>query len=180
MHLVGLGVFFSMIYWVMTGKSDSGLGLFVDGGSFVISILCPLALLVTCFGPRDVVAAFHTLCYDGKDQKSISVFRMGAGFAFGCGFLGVVMGLCIMLSSLNELAQVGPALAMALLTQFYGVMLAMLCYTAAAVISRRCENDAALAETSQRSMTGTISGSAIALGSVLIAFLGLFASAQLT
>jgi chemotaxis protein MotA len=56
--------------------------------------------------------------------KVISVLRKSAEIAPAMGLIGTLVGLVEMLGNLSEVKKIGPAMAVALLTTFYGSMLA--------------------------------------------------------
>lgn len=65
---------------------------------------------------------------DEKDQDSIKVFYSMAQFAPAFGMVGTLIGLINMLMFLSDSATLGPSMATALITTFYGVVLANLLF----------------------------------------------------
>jgi chemotaxis protein MotA len=59
-----------------------------------------------------------------RHNKSTNVLRRAAEFAPAMGLIGTLIGLVQMLSNLQDPSTVGPAMAVALLTTFYGAVLA--------------------------------------------------------
>lgn len=59
-----------------------------------------------------------------RHHKSTSVLRKAAEFAPAMGLIGTLIGLVQMLGNLDNPANIGPAMAVALLTTFYGAVLA--------------------------------------------------------
>lgn len=59
-----------------------------------------------------------------QQSKIISILRKSAEVAPAMGLIGTIIGLVQMLSSLNDMSKIGPAMAIALLTTFYGTILA--------------------------------------------------------
>ena len=57
------------------------------------------------------------------------IFESMAGYAPAYGMIGTLIGLINMLVNLNDSAALGPAMAVALVTTFYGVILANLIFT---------------------------------------------------
>lgn len=172
-RLAGLLMFVMMIYWAISSRTE--LDAFFDEGSLVVALGCPIALLIACFGWGGCSRSFEALFGGRATTEGVSFFRMGAGFCFACGFLGTVIAMVMILINTNNPTSVGPALAMALLTQLYGVFMAVLCFTASISIARRISGDSALEEASRSSMTISVAGTAIALSSVMIAFLSIMA-----
>ena len=67
---------------------------------------------------RDVQATMQ------RHARSSSVLRRMSEFAPAMGLIGTLIGLVQMLGNLSEPASIGPAMAVALLTTFYGAVLA--------------------------------------------------------
>jgi len=59
-----------------------------------------------------------------RHQKSASVLKKAAEFAPAMGLIGTLIGLVQMLGNLEDPGSIGPAMAVALLTTFYGAVLA--------------------------------------------------------
>lgn len=59
-----------------------------------------------------------------ENQKGIAVFETMGSYAPAMGLIGTLLGLVNMLGSLDDPAKVGPAMSVALLTTFYGAVLA--------------------------------------------------------
>lgn len=56
--------------------------------------------------------------------KVISILRKSAEIAPAMGLIGTLVGLVQMLGDLNDITKIGPSMALALLTTFYGAILA--------------------------------------------------------
>ncbi|MGF1630231.1 MAG: motility protein A [Kiloniellaceae bacterium] len=67
---------------------------------------------------RDAEAAF------GRHHRSAGVLRRAGEVAPAMGLIGTLIGLVQMLGSLDDPSSIGPAMAVALLTTFYGAVLA--------------------------------------------------------
>ncbi len=61
--------------------------------------------------------------------KSANVYRRAAEVAPAMGLIGTLIGLIQMLANLNDPASIGPAMAIALLTTFYGAILATMVFS---------------------------------------------------
>lgn len=59
-----------------------------------------------------------------ENQKSIAIFETMGNYAPAMGLIGTLLGLVNMLGSLDDPSRVGPAMSVALLTTFYGAILA--------------------------------------------------------
>lgn len=63
-----------------------------------------------------------------RHNVSISVFNRLGGCAPAFGLIGTLIGLVQMLSTLNDPSAIGPAMAVAIITTFYGALLANLLF----------------------------------------------------
>jgi len=87
-----------------------------------------LALDITVDGQKaaDVKRILETETHNSFDRsmRAVQVFETMGNYAPAMGLIGTLIGLIQMLSSLQDVARVGPAMALALVTTFYGAMLA--------------------------------------------------------
>ena len=74
-----------------------------------------------------------------KPLATLATIRM---IASACGILGILVGLVNMLSNLDDPASIGPAMAVALLTPMYGIIIAELIVGPAMgrLNARRCDD----------------------------------------
>ena len=63
-----------------------------------------------------------------RNHASVKVLRRGAEFAPAMGLIGTLIGLVTMLGNLDDPSTIGPSMAVALLTTFYGALLANLVF----------------------------------------------------
>ncbi|MFQ5515189.1 MAG: motility protein A [Myxococcota bacterium] len=63
-----------------------------------------------------------------RHQRGQQIFRFMASTAPAMGMIGTLIGLVNMLQSLDDPSSIGPAMAVALLTTFYGAVLAFLIF----------------------------------------------------
>ncbi len=91
-----------------------GISMVVDGtpGEEVENIL-----------RRDITATIQ------RHAKSTSILRRAAEFAPAMGLIGTLIGLVQMLGSLDDPSTIGPSMAVALLTTFYGAVLANMVFS---------------------------------------------------
>lgn len=66
----------------------------------------------------------ETFAISTMHMNSINILRRAAEVSPAMGLIGTLVGLVQMLGNLNNPATIGPAMALALLTTFYGAMLA--------------------------------------------------------
>lgn len=79
-----------------------------------------------------------------RHAKSTSVLRKMAEFSPAMGLIGTLIGLVQMLGNLSDPSAIGPAMAVALLTTFYGAVLANLVFLPLAAKLERNSQDEAL------------------------------------
>lgn len=85
-----------------------------------------IGLVVDGATPEDVenVMAQEQTAIQGRHAKSSSILRKAAEVAPAMGLIGTLVGLVQMLGQLDNPSAIGPAMAVALLTTFYGAVLA--------------------------------------------------------
>ncbi|MEE8394004.1 MAG: MotA/TolQ/ExbB proton channel family protein [Rhodospirillales bacterium] len=72
---------------------------------------------------RDIMATIQ------RHNKSTSILRRAAEFAPAMGLIGTLIGLVQMLGNLDDPSTIGPSMAVALLTTFYGAVLANMVFS---------------------------------------------------
>jgi chemotaxis protein MotA len=78
-----------------------------------------------------------------RHANGADVFRRAAEISPGMGLIGTLIGLVQMLSNLDDPATIGPSMAVAVLTTFYGAILATMVFTPmAAKLERNAAADA--------------------------------------
>jgi chemotaxis protein MotA len=94
-----------------------------------------LNMVVSEYAPEDVRAMMETAadaCYE-RDSVPVEVLQAMTSHAPAFGMVGTLVGMVIMLCSLSEnIADVGPSLAIAFLSTLYGVLSARMVYIPAA------------------------------------------------
>ncbi|MCR9257486.1 MAG: MotA/TolQ/ExbB proton channel family protein [Alphaproteobacteria bacterium] len=76
-----------------------------------------------------------------KQERSASILRKAAETAPAMGLIGTLIGLIQMLSNLEDPTSIGPAMALALLTTFYGAILAYMVFSPLASKLERNQQD---------------------------------------
>ncbi|MBM3571532.1 MAG: flagellar motor protein MotA, partial [Alphaproteobacteria bacterium] len=79
-----------------------------------------------------------------RHQVAVSILRKSAEIAPAMGLIGTLIGLVQMLGSLNNPATIGPSMAIALLTTFYGAVMANLVFMPLAAKLERNSNEEAV------------------------------------
>ena len=64
-----------------------------------------------------------------RHEKGVSVLKKGAEYAPAMGLIGTLIGLVQMLGNLEDPTTIGPSMAVALLTTFYGALLANMVFS---------------------------------------------------
>jgi hypothetical protein len=167
---VGIGG--ALLIVVAVISVHTSLMTFFDWTGLGITLGSTFALLVGVFGWNGSARALRTLLR-GETERSrlseaVTFFRLGAAISLGSGCVGMIVGLIVMLQNMSDASQLGPAAATALLSQFYGVLLAGLMLTASSILSRRRSANAM-----SRRASGTVAVAAAAtavggLGAMLV------------
>jgi chemotaxis protein MotA len=82
-----------------------------------------------------------------RHQKSASVLRKMAEISPAMGLIGTLVGLVQMLGNLDDPAMIGPSMAVALLTTFYGAVLAYMVFMPLAAKLERNSTEEAIIRT---------------------------------
>ena len=142
-----------------------------------------VALLLLTFGHDGCINALR-LTVKGKlnsqNQGSISnwdpvvFFRLAGAYAIAMGSIGMVIGIIAMLSNMDDPSKIGAGMAACLLSQLYGIVLAVPCISLSVIQAMRFPQ-----QTNARSASRfvvPIAGGAVATGT--IAALVCFAALQ--
>lgn len=120
MSIRGRTILGVLVFW---GCVVLGIGL--DGGSYYLFVDYPSFLIVAgCVA--GAVLARHSLgdiASFGDDVVDTLITS-----SVGSGILGTLIGLVQMLANMSDPSAIGPAMAIALLTEFYGIGLALMFY----------------------------------------------------
>ena len=95
----------------------SGIGAFID----VPSLLTVIIPVIASISAKHGLEGFKELFREGENQSKI-LHTMGVTGIF-MGFIGSLIALIIMLGNLSDQAAIGPAMAISLLTTFYGALI---------------------------------------------------------
>lgn len=79
-----------------------------------------------------------------RHLKSASVLKKAAEFAPAMGLIGTLIGLVQMLGNLEDPSTIGPSMSVALITTFYGAVLANMVFTPMAAKLERNSNEEAM------------------------------------
>ena len=130
-----LGVVALMVCGILLG---SPLFIFVDVPSVLITVGGTVALLTATHGLRAWFAAvgggFVAMLTNGErldvetHEHNAHIAQSGGTLCICMGVMGATIGLIQMLANLEDPTAIGPAMAVALLTSFYAVMLNLLVF----------------------------------------------------
>ena len=95
----------------------SGIGAFID----VPSLLTVIIPVIASISAKHGLEGFKELFRKGENQNKI-LHTMGVT-AILAGGIGTMIGLVIILGNISDKSALGPALAIALLTLFYGLLI---------------------------------------------------------
>lgn len=79
-----------------------------------------------------------------RHDRGIHVLRRVSEYAPAFGMIGTLIGLVVMLNNLNDPSLIGPSMAVAIITTFYGAMICYLVVTPLAERLERTSNDEVL------------------------------------
>ncbi len=79
-----------------------------------------------------------------RHMRAVDFLRRAGDVAPAMGLIGTLIGLVRMLGSLNDPTAIGPAMAVALLTTFYGAVMAHLVFIPLAAKTEHCASEEAL------------------------------------
>lgn len=116
-----------------------------------------VAMVVDGYNPQDIEAMASQELETALDQyrKAAAIMRRAAEFAPSMGLIGTLVGLVQMLGQLQSPDSLGPAMAIALLTTFYGALLGTVVFSPLANKIERNANREAVAR--QMILTGACS-----------------------
>jgi len=142
----------------------------------VVVAFSPVLILFAIYGWAAPIDALYYVFGKRSDRdiarEAAQLFQTWAALALACGCIATVVGLVLMLSSLDDPAKIGPWTAVALLSQLYGVCIAVACIACSAMILRRYPNPDAAAALARQSITGAgmtvVAGTITALAVIAI------------
>jgi chemotaxis protein MotA len=108
-----------------------------------------MQMVVDGFNPSDIerMLAQEIASLNERHKRSASIMRRASEVAPAMGLIGTLVGLVQMLADLENPETIGPAMAVALLTTFYGAILGTVILAPMAVKLDKNSNDEALIRT---------------------------------
>ena len=103
-------------------------------------------LLIDASSTEDIARLLYqeTAAIENSQYQSALVLQKASEFAPAMGLIGTLIGLVHMLGHLNDPATIGPSMAVAILTTFYGAILANLVFAPLSAKLLRISQDDAL------------------------------------
>ena len=119
--LIGFAGMIGIILWGM----DFNVSNFVNVPS--IMIVFGLTFFGVLASGRNIIAALSAITDKHADEEQLydasDTFLQAGSFSMAAGWVGVLIGLVLMLANLEDPAAIGPAMAICLLTALYGTIL---------------------------------------------------------
>ncbi|HKQ46942.1 MAG TPA: MotA/TolQ/ExbB proton channel family protein [Phycisphaerae bacterium] len=164
--IIGFFVVLGIAQSIHTGRDPQGGG--VHAYNFLIVCLAPLAMLAAVYGWAGVVDAFCWIVRrptrGTSAREAVTFFQLGAAFAMAVGCLNTLVGLVLSLTDLTDTQRLGSGIALALLSQLYGVFVAVTCIAVAAYIARRHRETRVLTPLARRA--ASVAGLTIVAGTL--------------
>jgi len=119
-------------------------GILIAGGSLLLfwdlpSVLIVLGLdlgaLLVCDGIESFrlglssIFAKHVICTKAELVDAAEIFGLMSRCSIGGGIIGMIMGVVMLLVNITDPKNIGPYMAVAIITVLYGMMLAYLFFT---------------------------------------------------
>lgn len=127
-----LGGFIIFMVTVAAMLFGGRLLVFINVPSLILVLGVTLGVTVWSCSMQDVFLALRAALFaehlgETDAARGQAVFNRAADGAVAAGMLGTLIGLVQMLQKLDDPTAIGPAMAVALLTLLYGVLLGELC-----------------------------------------------------
>ncbi|MBN2212040.1 MAG: MotA/TolQ/ExbB proton channel family protein [Sedimentisphaerales bacterium] len=129
MWLIGTALFATLFSWVVLSSMGDRWGVLIDPNSMIFVIAGILAVLLLSHRKDTWSAVYRCLCSQAhiltpQERSNVAGFmHTGSRAALAFGILGQVLGLMVILMNMDDPAKIGPGMAMALLTLFYGIII---------------------------------------------------------
>ncbi len=129
-----IGGILLLLVMLSVGVNFNDIQCFIDVHSMVCVFGITFSLLLMNFGndlfkfiPNALFSFF--VIYNKPNQKYAEIAKLGNRYAIVAGGIGFITGLINMLQHLEDPSEVGVGLAVAMLTFFYGIILAECVFT---------------------------------------------------
>jgi len=162
-RIAGAGLAGTLV--VMGVAFGSPLLVFLDLPSMILVGGVTAAILLACHGVRGSAQAVGALFRGGNREQlalGTAYFMQAGALCIASGAMGTLIGLVQMLQQLDDPTRIGPAMAVALLTSFYGVVGAIASFSAAVTIA------SAVPETEAMASTAGVSSVVLSVGALVL------------
>ena len=126
MYIISLIIFIIVFFIVMS--LGAGIGPFLDAPSILIVLLIPSSMLVASGYLKDFIRSFKIVVAKENVfslvelKKSLLAIKLIMKLLLASGGIGTITGFVMLLSRLSSPSEIGPYLAVALLTWFYSLL----------------------------------------------------------
>jgi hypothetical protein len=156
-QMAGFAIFGAMLFLTLWDSTDGHPSAFVTTTGVMLMLGCTGALLLATFGGsgawQAIRAPFTSVPTADEHRAAVSFFQLGAVYALASGLIGLFIGMVAMFRNMGgDSSAIGKALAVALLTLFYGVILAAIFLVLAAIVSRREQNSGTVAAVARQAL----------------------------
>lgn len=171
-----------IVGWVAFRGYEGDLTPLIDWRSGLVVLTAPVLILTGIFGWAAPIDAFFYVLGRRDDsaaaRDAAQFFQLWAAFALACGFITTLVGIIFMLVHLDDPTSIGPGVAVALLSQLYGVCIAVACIICSVVVLRRYPDAGTLQQMARQAVAGAgvsvVAGTLVtllALAILLLAFM---------
>lgn len=127
--LLGITLFVSLFVGAVTlHEGLIGLASVIDIPSLLLVTGCTASATIWSFEFRDIQNSIknsfsNQVLSESEALIGFTVFQKMAEYALGSGMIGTLIGIIKMLQNMSDPTAIGPAMAVALLTLLYGIIL---------------------------------------------------------
>ena len=119
----GLTLIAAFIGGIVSIENSAGIFMDLLSAVFVVGmVVCGAVISLPIESLADALIPGRATTQEAKARK-VAVFHRLADLAVSSGLCGTLVGLVLMLTNLDDPTAIGPAMAVALLTMLYGVVL---------------------------------------------------------
>jgi len=128
-YLISLVIFLGGIILAITLAGASVLA-FADLPSFVLVGIFPFLFISTLYGFKEMAQAFSMPFRKESNQdnfaKAYTFFQKYGNTTWLTGIIGVIIGIIAMLANLDDKSQIGPSVALAIVSLLYSALINVL------------------------------------------------------
>lgn len=141
-QIAGFAICGAILFLTMWESTDGNPTAFYSSTGVGLTLGCTGTLLLATFGSsgawQAIKALFANVTTVDEHRIAVSFCQLSAVYAMASGLLGLFIGMVAILRNMGgDTSAIGKALAVALLTPFYGAILAVIFLVLAAIVSRR-------------------------------------------